>query len=110
MRIRDEPARLFEALAAHTPVGVFVSRADGECVYVNERWCELTGLTAEPALLPDDAARVSREWGRLPRRVADSIVEHRFLRPDGSSALPDTRRPRLALPCGSASSLSRSST
>jgi len=41
---------VFEALAAHTPVGIFVSSAEGDCLYVNQRWCELTGLSREQAL------------------------------------------------------------
>jgi diguanylate cyclase (GGDEF)-like protein/PAS domain S-box-containing protein len=83
---------LFEALAAHTPVGIFVSSASGGCLYVNERWCELTGLTPEQALgegwavalHPDDAQRVSREWAEAAAHGRDSVVEYRFVRPDGT--------------------------
>ncbi len=82
----------FQALAQHTPVGVFVSDADGACVEVNERWCELTGLGREQALgdgwtaalHPDDRERVLREWAEASREGRDSRVEYRFLRPDGS--------------------------
>jgi diguanylate cyclase (GGDEF)-like protein/PAS domain S-box-containing protein len=85
---------LFEALAAHTPVGIFISSAEGGCLYVNERWCELTGLSPEQALgdgwaaalHPDDAARVNREWAEAGAHGRDSVVEYRFLRPDGSIA------------------------
>jgi diguanylate cyclase (GGDEF)-like protein/PAS domain S-box-containing protein len=83
---------LFEALAAHTPVGIFISSAEGGCVFVNERWCELTGLTPEQAmgdgwvvaLHPDDAPRVNREWAEAAAHGRDSVVEYRFVRPDGS--------------------------
>jgi diguanylate cyclase (GGDEF)-like protein/PAS domain S-box-containing protein len=83
---------LFEALAAHTPVGIFISSAEGGCVFVNERWCELTGLTPEQALgdgwtvalHPDDAPRVNREWAEAGAHGRDSVVEYRFVRPDGS--------------------------
>jgi len=83
---------LFEALAAHTPVGIFISSAEGGCLYVNERWCELTGLSPEQALgdgwasalHPDDAARVNREWAEAGAHGRDSVVEYRFVRPDGS--------------------------
>jgi diguanylate cyclase (GGDEF)-like protein/PAS domain S-box-containing protein len=82
---------LFEALAAHTPVGIFVSSAEGGCLYVNARWCELTGLTPDQALgggwaaalHPDDFARVNREWAEAAAHGRDSVVEYRFLRPDG---------------------------
>jgi diguanylate cyclase (GGDEF)-like protein/PAS domain S-box-containing protein len=83
---------LFETLAAHTPVGIFLSNSEGGCVYVNARWCELTGLTPDQALgdgwaaalHPDDAERVNREWAEAATHGRDSVVEHRFLRPDGS--------------------------
>ncbi len=83
---------LFEVLATHTPVGIFVSSAEGGCVYVNERWCELTGLTPEQAmgdgwavaLHPDDAERVNREWAEAAVAGRDSVVEYRFVRPDGA--------------------------
>jgi diguanylate cyclase (GGDEF)-like protein/PAS domain S-box-containing protein len=83
---------LFWTLAAHTPVGIFVSDAAGSCVYVNERWSELTGLSSEQALgdgwaaalHPEDSARVSAEWGAAAGVGRDSIVEYRFRRPDGS--------------------------
>jgi diguanylate cyclase (GGDEF)-like protein/PAS domain S-box-containing protein len=82
---------LFEALAAHTPVGIFISSAEGGCLYVNERWCELTGLSPAQALgdgwvsaiHPDDAARVHREWAEAGAHGRDSVVEYRFVRPDG---------------------------
>jgi diguanylate cyclase (GGDEF)-like protein/PAS domain S-box-containing protein len=83
---------LFWTLSAHTPVGIFVSDATGACVYVNERWSELTGLSSEQAvgdgwaaaLHPEDTARVCAEWGAAAGGGRDSIVEYRFRRPDGS--------------------------
>jgi diguanylate cyclase (GGDEF)-like protein/PAS domain S-box-containing protein len=83
---------LFEALAAHTSVGIFVASAEGGCVYVNERWCELTGLTPDQAkgdgwlvaLHPEDAPRVHREWAEAAAHGHDSVTEYRFVRPDGS--------------------------
>jgi len=82
---------LFRALSSHTPVGVFVSNADGKCLYVNGRWCELAGIPAEralgdgwaAALHPEDAERVLGEWTEAGAAGRDSIVEYRFLRPDG---------------------------
>ena len=83
---------LFGALATHTPVGIFVSSAEGGCLYVNERWCELTGLTPEQArgdgwtvaLHPEDAARVNREWAEASAHGRDSVIEYRFVCPDGT--------------------------
>ncbi len=83
---------LLGALTTHTPVGVFISEADGACVYVNERWCELTGLSFADALgdgwavalHPDDRERVGREWEAAASAERDSTISYRFRRPDGT--------------------------
>ena len=88
----DTSEELFRSLAAHTPVGVFVSAADGGCTFVNERWCELAGLRPEQALgsgwmaalHPDDSARVLAQWEAASTAGHDSVVEYRFLHPDGT--------------------------
>ena len=88
----DTSEELFRSLAAHTPVGVFVSAADGGCTFVNERWCELAGLRSEQALgdgwmvalHPDDRARVLAQWETAASEGHDSVVEYRFLHSDGT--------------------------
>jgi len=81
----------FEMLARVAPVGLFRTDASGDCVYVNERWSEITGLTAEQArgagwaatLHPDDRARVFDAWSRATKAGAEFVADYRFLRPDG---------------------------
>jgi len=59
----------FEALARVAPVGIVQSDASGRAVFVNERWCALTGLPAGRAvgtnwldlLAPADRARIERK-------------------------------------------------
>ncbi len=85
---------LLQALTAHTPVGVFVGPGpDGECVFVNERWTEPKRDSAAAdafgdgwsvALHPDDQERVAAEWRAAATEARDSVVEYRFLRPDGT--------------------------
>ncbi len=79
-------------LAAHTPVGIFVSDVEGKAVYVNERWCELAGMSPDEALgdgwraalHQDDAQQVNPEWDAAAEAGRDSVAEYRFVRPDGS--------------------------
>ena len=81
----------FEILARVAPVGLFRTDARGHCVYVNERWSEITGLTAEQArgtgwaatLHPDDRARVFDEWCRATEAGGGFVGEYRFLQPTG---------------------------
>jgi PAS domain S-box-containing protein len=60
----------YRSLTALAPVGIFQTDAKGDCLYVNERWSELAGLTGEEALgrgwlnaiHPDDRERVTAQW------------------------------------------------
>ena len=62
----------FHILAEISPVGIFRTGPDGTCLYVNDRWCEITGLSQEVALQQqwtaalhwDDATRVEEDWSR----------------------------------------------
>lgn len=81
----------FHILAQVSPVGIFRTDALGNCVYVNERWCEMAGMDAETArgegwaraLHPEDRERVFREWQRAARKQLPFYTECRFRRPDG---------------------------
>jgi diguanylate cyclase (GGDEF)-like protein/PAS domain S-box-containing protein len=87
-----ETGNLLRVLTSHTPVGVFLADANGACEFVNQRWCELSGLSFEQALgggwrtalHPDDIERVTSEWKAAEAQQRDSIIPYRFLRPDGS--------------------------
>jgi PAS domain S-box-containing protein len=46
----------YRTLATASPVGMFRTDAEGRCTYVNERWCEISGLSPEQAL--------GEGWGR----------------------------------------------
>jgi PAS domain S-box-containing protein len=65
-----ESEELFRTLSGAAPVGIFMDDGQGNCLYVNERWMEMTGLTAAEAMgqgwyaavHPDDRERVHKEW------------------------------------------------
>ena len=65
-----ESEELFRTLSAAAPVGIFMDDGQGNCLYVNERWMEMTGLTAAEAMgqgwyaavHPEDRERVHKEW------------------------------------------------
>ena len=75
------------------PVGVFRADSIGHCIYVNERWCELTGLRAAEAfgtgwmkaVHPEDRVRVVDAWQRMTESGTPFHCEYRYQRPDGSS-------------------------
>lgn len=80
-RIRAEEAlRASEAklrtLADHAPVSIFMSDPACNCVYVNQRWCDMTGYSATEAY--------GKGWLRtLPRDQQERIERQGF---DGQSA------------------------
>ena len=90
--LSEASERLFLLLAARAPVAVFATDADGSCVYVNDRLCDVMGRTFEQALgdgwtkalHPDDADRVREGWAAAMADGSDYRPEHRFLRPDGT--------------------------
>src|SRR5579872_4662900 len=61
---------LFHTLAQLAPVGIFEIDKDGNLLYANSRWGEITGLSPEDgsgtawlaAVHPDDRERVTRAW------------------------------------------------
>jgi PAS domain S-box-containing protein len=88
--LRDSEARL-ETLARISPVGIFRTDADGHCIYVNPRWCEIADLSADDArgrgwaraLHPDDRDRIAGEWDGAASGRAPFRSEYRFVRSDG---------------------------
>ncbi|MBC8095622.1 MAG: PAS domain S-box protein [Akkermansiaceae bacterium] len=87
--LRDSEER-FRKLASHAPVGIFQTDAAGNCQFVNESWCALSGQTPESAsgqgwlaaLHPEDRTRVAREWRAAIELGLPFSSEYRFQRPD----------------------------
>jgi PAS domain S-box-containing protein len=90
-RALQESEKQSHAWAKVSPVGVFRTDAKGDYIYVNERWCEIAGLTPEEAhgdgwvrsLHPDDRELVCEEWSRAVNGNLPFALEYRFQRPDG---------------------------
>lgn len=82
----------FEALARLSRVGVFYTDARGDCLYANERWCEIAGLREDEvlgqgwvkSLHPEDRERVQEEWYKAAKTQETFRSEYRFQRSDGS--------------------------
>lgn len=92
-RLRQSES-LFDTLAVASPVGIFRTDAAGQCVYVNQRWCELAGLPESEALgdgwagavHPDDRQMVFEEWSRAARAGRPFSLEFQFQNSDGTIA------------------------
>lgn len=100
MRSEEERLRLAEVSASHelfrtlansAPVGIFLADGQGKCVYVNDRWCQMAGITRDQAMgggwraavHPDDRERLIAEWEAATRKARKFDTEHRFLDSSG---------------------------
>jgi|GEM_PF-2105134 len=81
----------FRTLTALSPVGIYVTDAQGFCTYVNQRWCEMSGLTPEEArgdgwiraLHPDDREEIKAAWERMVRTRGLWGTGYRFTTAEG---------------------------
>lgn len=85
--------RRYAALTEMSPSGIFRTDLQGNCLYVNPRWCQIAGLTPEEAagqgwgraLHPDDRELVFQGWYQAAQnREMPFTAEYRFQRPDGT--------------------------
>ncbi len=87
----DAQRHRFQTLAGHAPVGVFETDVQGNCVYTNEAWNEITGLTPEQAygkgwiraIHPDDRSAVAQAWREATKLQSAFMRTFRFQRPNG---------------------------
>lgn len=85
----------YQMLTQAAPVGIFQTDVAGRCLYVNERWMAITGLTWEEArgegwaqaLHPADRERVFAEWQEAVRNGGPFRSEYRFKHRDRSVAV-----------------------
>lgn len=76
----------YKILAELSPVGIFNTDAQGNCLYVNQEWCSIAGFTQEEALgtgwsnaiHPDDRERVFKEWYQAALNNLPFYSEYRF--------------------------------
>ncbi|MDQ1349752.1 MAG: Response regulator, partial [Acidobacteriota bacterium] len=89
-QLRESESR-FRTLAESAPVGIFQTDIEGNCIYVNEKWCEISGLTPPEAmgrgwsggLHPEDRESIFSQWQHMVQREEKFALEYRFRRPDG---------------------------
>lgn len=82
----------FRHLAETAPVGIYRTDENGNCIYVNERWCSITGLQEQEAmgvgwvkaLHPDDKEKVFQNWESFVKGEEAFNVEYRFIHTDNS--------------------------
>ncbi|TPQ25431.1 EAL domain-containing protein [Methylomonas koyamae] len=87
----QESELLFHTLSKIAPVGIFRTDRDGSCDYVNQRWCEISGLSHHQAhgdgwaaaIFIDDLERVKAEWAACIAAAKPFTLQYRFQHLDG---------------------------
>ncbi|MGB3405040.1 MAG: PAS domain S-box protein [Microcoleaceae cyanobacterium] len=83
--------RRYATITQVAPVGIFHTSAEGNCSYVNERWCDIAGMSAlqaagqgwVSAIHPQDRPVVFKAWQEAVQQSRLFQLEYRFQRPDG---------------------------
>ena len=76
----------YKMLATVAPVGLFYTDLEGKCLYVNQKWREITGLSSDEALgdgwikaiHEEDKNMVSSEWNKIAENESEFMLEYRF--------------------------------
>lgn len=79
--------RQFETLAQNAPVGIFRTDPRGAVLFVNTRWCDFAGITAQAALgegwlasvHPEDRVRLGAERARARHEGQAPALEYRLV-------------------------------
>ncbi|RJL85132.1 PAS domain S-box protein [Xanthomonas vasicola] len=103
-QLRESEVR-FRALCETVPAMIWMSDAQGDCVYWNPRWYDFTGQGEDQALdqgwwdvmHPDDAARVRYAFEQALNQRGEFLAEYRVRRHDGQYRwCIDTASPHFA--------------
>lgn len=98
----------FRSVYAAAPIAVRLMLRDGSCVYANEYWQMLSGLTVEESLgegwfrvvHPEDVEVVRLAWQGVLKQERDFIISYRFLTPQNEVRFITTRIVSLQSPVG----------
>lgn len=108
LRALGESEERYHALARSVPVGIFHTDSQGACLWVNQAWTDITGLSLEDslggawadALHPEDRERVLAAWGAASAADEPYRCEHRYLQASGEVRWVICRAVRLGAPRG----------
>jgi PAS domain S-box-containing protein len=88
-----ESEEQFRTLTALAPVGIYLTDAHGQCIYVNSSWCEMAGMNPHEALgdgwknalHAEDRDKVLANWERMVASRGKWGTEYRFQTPEGKT-------------------------
>jgi PAS domain S-box-containing protein len=87
----EESEEKFKSYTQHSPVAIYTTNKNGDCIYANEKWLEISGLTFEEALgkgwekalHPDDKEFIFTNWYKSVESGGSWFYEYRFISKQG---------------------------
>ena len=87
-----ESEQRFRALAVHSPMGIFQTDLAGNCLFVNDRYSTIAGVTADESLgkgwlktlHPEDREELAARWKEATGSHVEFALEYRFVHDDGT--------------------------
>jgi PAS domain S-box-containing protein len=88
-----EDDEAYFTFAEQSPDPMYQADVNGDCVFVNQPWCQLTGMSAEEAkgqgwiksLHPDDLEMILANWNNRIETDGHWGLEYRFITPEGKT-------------------------
>lgn len=82
----EENEEKFRTLINEIPTGVYLTDADGQCIYINPNWSKMSGLTLEQAkgdgwkngIHPEDRELVFSNWTKMIESNGNWSLEYRM--------------------------------
>ncbi|MGA1408274.1 MAG: sensor domain-containing diguanylate cyclase [Prochlorotrichaceae cyanobacterium] len=82
----------YQLLAESVPIGIYHNNAEGNCIYINRKTCEILDIDFENCLgqgwadrlHPDDAERMLNSWQEAFQRKDKWQDQYRFVHRDGT--------------------------
>jgi len=99
LRVFKESESYFRKLVNSAPVGIIVTDTGGRCLFVNEYWQVLSGLTQQEsigtgwqkAIHPGDVGKIGSWWYRGEKKCTDPGTECRICTTDGETKWIDLK-------------------
>jgi PAS domain S-box-containing protein len=108
LRESSRENELFRSIIDNVPVAIYAKQTDLKLVYVNEGWCDLTGMSRDEAVGKTDAdifgpdgEAFMRDDRAVLRSRQPQIFEETATRPDGSTRYQEARKSVMAASDGS---------
>ncbi|MDP5093749.1 MAG: PAS domain S-box protein, partial [Polaribacter sp.] len=83
----EESDARFKSYTEQSPIGIYTTDINGDCIYANETWLEMAGMQLEEALgkgwmnalHPEDLEYVTDNWYKLIESHGEWNYEYRFV-------------------------------